>query len=168
MIFISLIISISPIEIFNITCGSDQALNLYNNQCYTFPKCTSGIMYNQTRVRCADSGDCSDTKCYQFGGIIYIYDELNPISRCFYSGYQDMESCQQLINEWSTDYFVSSNLLNQVSCPGCPNQNDFFNYLRYERSYEIEADQNVPIDFRFSTVFTFILSRFFYDRLFHL
>ncbi|KAK8835081.1 Meckelin [Tritrichomonas musculus] len=160
MLLILLIISISPAEVYSVDCHN-QTLNLYTNNCINDVICNPGQtrIYNRTSNWCESRPD-SSPKCYQLPSGTIECQNLQTSDKCLYSGFQDMESCQQLINDWSINYFSSSNQMNQINCPDCRFQNDFLNFIRYRRSYEIEVERNIQADFRFSSILTFILTRF--------
>lgn len=159
MLFIYLAISISSAEIYQKICQEGQILNLYNNQCIEFKQCnTNCIVYNTTGYSCSDS-TCPHHKLYlRSPGVFESYENLNSEERCTFSGFQDMESCQELINSWSNNYY---NRMNQINCQECAMQSDFLSYTQsFDRSYEVAIDTNVPGQYKFSSILTFILARF--------
>lgn len=161
MILIYLVLFISSAEIFSITCEENQILNLYNNKCINFNICQGKcIAYNKTNSWC-EFGDCPNHKLYYTSNGLQNNTQLNPIQRCTLSGFQDMESCQELINELSIRYYKSSSELNTINCPNCAFQNDFLSFVQsFDRSYEVAIDVNVPAQYKFSSILTFILARY--------
>ena len=158
MIFLYLAVYVFSAEKYTKICPQGQILSLYTYDCVSFINCTNScILYNKTDARC-ETCNYPYPKMYE-SHKIFNYDELLALDRCQLSGFQDMESCQELINTWSEDYYL--NEINTIDCQNCKWRDEFFSFAQsFHRSYEIEIDRNVPVQFRFNSIFTFILARF--------
>lgn len=159
MIFLYLTVYVFSAEKYTKICPEGQILSLYTNGCVPFDNCAdSCIVYNETSTRC-ESCDYPYLKMYEQSQNISKYGDLSATERCKLSGFQDMESCQELINTWSENYYF--NEINTIDCQNCKWRDEFFSFAQsFHRSYEIEIDRNVPVQFRFNSIFTFILARF--------
>ncbi|OHT02894.1 hypothetical protein TRFO_06949 [Tritrichomonas foetus] len=168
MLFVFFTCIYSIRDLYTLNCQEGQRINLYTMRCTEGCPDDQFMLFENTERGFSCVASCPDpllsfeNKCYPTGTNVG-----NAQDRCLQSLFFDYESCEEVANTKAVDFYQRdrgwNNIVNNATNnPGT----EFVNSIQYFRSFDIIMDDTIQQEFSFSSILTFILTRFDFNGTF--